>query len=44
MAFEVAKVAIAQGWALKLSDRQLRAAIEENFWLPRYRDYRRNTR
>jgi len=44
MAFDVAKVAIAQGWALKLSDEQLAAAIEDNFWLPRYRDYRRTAR
>jgi len=41
MAFDVAKVAIEQGWALQLSDEQLAAAIEDNFWLPRYRDYRR---
>ena len=44
MAFDVAKVAIGQGWALKLSDEQLAAAIESNFWLPRYRDYRRTAR
>ncbi|PKH07562.1 NAD-dependent malic enzyme [Moritella sp. Urea-trap-13] len=43
IAFAVAKVAIQQGWALRLSDKQLAAAIEENFWLPRYRDYRRIT-
>ena len=41
IAFEVAKVAYAQGLALEISDEQLRAKIDRNFWQPEYRDYRR---
>jgi len=41
MAFDVAKVAIAQGHALQISDEQLLRKIEKNFWTPQYRDYRR---
>ncbi|GLX84479.1 NAD-dependent malic enzyme [Thalassotalea loyana] len=41
IAFEVAKVAYAQGLALEISDDQLRAKIDRNFWQPEYRDYRR---
>lgn len=41
MAFDVAKVAIAQGHALAIDDEMLKAKIEKNFWLPQYRDYRR---
>ena len=41
MAFDVAKIAIAQGHALAIDDEMLRAKIERNFWLPHYRDYRR---
>jgi malate dehydrogenase (oxaloacetate-decarboxylating) len=43
MAFDVAKVAIEQGHALNISDQQLKAAIDANFWRPKYRDYRRVT-
>ena len=41
MAFDVAKVAIAQGHALQIDDQKLQAKIEKNFWTPHYRDYRR---
>ena len=43
MAFDVAKVAIAQGYALNISDQQLKAEIEANFWRAEYRNYRRVT-
>jgi len=41
IAFAVAKVAFEQGLALEISDEQLRARIEHNFWQPEYRQYRR---
>ncbi len=41
IAFNVAKVAMEQGHALKISDEQLKAAIEKNFWTPEYRQYKR---
>ncbi|MBF8222656.1 NAD-dependent malic enzyme [Halomonas sp. 328] len=41
IAFDVAKQAQAEGVALRSDDETLRAAIEANFWYPRYRDYRR---
>lgn len=41
IAFNVAKVAIAQGLALPLSDEQLRDKIDKNFWQPEYRPYKR---
>lgn len=41
IAFAVAKVAFAQGKALKLSDEMLQEKIEQNFWTPEYRNYRR---
>ncbi|WP_319020985.1 NAD-dependent malic enzyme [Thalassotalea sp. LPB0316] len=41
IAFAVAKVAYQQGLALEISDEQLIAKIERNFWQPEYRDYRR---
>ncbi|MFC3093748.1 NAD-dependent malic enzyme [Alteromonas sediminis] len=41
IAFDVAKVAIAQGLALEISDEQLQAKIEANFWQPEYRPYKR---
>jgi len=41
IAFAVAKVAFEQGLALEVSDEQLRARIEHNFWQPEYRQYRR---
>lgn len=43
IAFAVGKVAQQQGLALEISDETLHAAIEKNFWLPVYRDYRRVT-
>jgi malate dehydrogenase (oxaloacetate-decarboxylating) len=42
IAFDVAKQAQAEGVALETSDEVLRAAIERNFWYPRYRRYRRS--
>ncbi|MHB0775978.1 NAD-dependent malic enzyme [Halomonas sp. WWR20] len=41
IAFAVAKRAQEDGVALKTSDDEIHAAIERNFWLPRYRSYRR---
>lgn len=43
MAFDVAKVAIEQGHALQITDQQLLTKIEQNFWQPQYREYRRVT-
>jgi malate dehydrogenase (oxaloacetate-decarboxylating) len=41
IAFSVAKTAMDQGLARVIEDDELRAAIERNFWTPRYREYRR---
>ncbi len=41
IAFAVAKVAQEEGYCLEISDDDLRAAIERNFWTPAYREYRR---
>ncbi|ATC94611.1 NAD-dependent malic enzyme [Pseudoalteromonas tunicata] len=41
IAFAVAKKAIEQGVALEISDDALRSAIDKNYWLPQYRDYKR---
>lgn len=41
IAFAVAKVAQEEGYCLDISDDDLRAAIERNFWTPAYREYRR---
>lgn len=41
IAFNIAKVAYAQGLALELSDEMLKAKIERNFWQAEYREYRR---
>lgn len=41
IAFDVAKVAMQQGFALDMSDEELKASIERNFWLPEYRPYKR---
>lgn len=41
IAFAVGKVAQAQGYTLEMSDEDLRAEIERNFWTPEYREYRR---
>ncbi len=41
IAFAVAKVAIQQGLALEIDDNLLQQRIENNFWKPEYRHYRR---
>lgn len=41
IAFAVAKVAFDQQYALAVSDEVLLTQIEENFWQPNYRQYRR---
>ncbi|MBJ91813.1 MAG: NAD-dependent malic enzyme [Alteromonadaceae bacterium] len=41
IAFNVAKVAMAQGLALELDDSLLQQKIDDNFWLPEYRQYKR---
>ncbi|GLR72321.1 NAD-dependent malic enzyme [Agaribacter marinus] len=41
IAFEVAKVAMQQGYALTVADDVLRRRIEDKFWQPEYRPYKR---
>lgn len=41
IAFNVAKVAMQQGLALALDDELLQQKIEQNFWTPQYRQYKR---
>ena len=41
IAFAVAKTAIAQDLAREMTDDELLASIERNFWTPAYREYRR---
>ncbi len=41
IAFNVAKVAMQQGLALELDDALLRQKIDDNFWTPQYRQYKR---
>jgi malate dehydrogenase (oxaloacetate-decarboxylating) len=41
IAFEVAKVAMRQGFALELDDAALLRKIDANFWKPEYRQYKR---
>lgn len=41
IAFAVAKIAMSEGYAREISDEELSAAIERNFWTPEYREYRR---
>lgn len=41
IAFKLAKKAIEEGVALEISDDAIRAAIEKNYWLPEYRNYKR---
>jgi malate dehydrogenase (oxaloacetate-decarboxylating) len=41
IAFAVAKVAMSEGHARMISDEELSADIERNFWTPEYREYRR---
>ena len=43
IAFAVAKLAQQQGLAESMTDQQLTEAIEDNFWLPEYRQYKRVT-
>lgn len=43
IAFAVAKVAQQQGVAVVTSAEALKQAIDDNFWLPEYRDYRRTS-
>lgn len=43
IALAVAKQAQADGVALETSEDMLLAAIERNFWMPNYRDYRRKS-
>lgn len=42
IAFAVAKKAMEQGVASKRTDERIRQKIEENFWTPEYRPYRRS--
>jgi malic enzyme len=44
IAFAVAKMAMSEGHARQISDEELSAAIEHNFWTPEYREYRRIAR
>lgn len=41
IAFEVGRLAQQRGLAAVCTEAELKTAIEENFWLPRYRAYRR---
>lgn len=41
IAFAISKVAFKQNLALEISDEELKAKIERNFWKPEYRQYRR---
>jgi malate dehydrogenase (oxaloacetate-decarboxylating) len=43
IAFAVARVAMQQGLALELDDNTLQQKIEDNFWRPEYRQYRRTS-
>jgi len=43
IAFKVAKAAVESGVAQQVSDEQLKQAIEDNFWKPEYREYKRVT-
>ena len=43
IAFEVSKRAMQQKLAKKMSDEKLKAQIENKFWTPEYRSYRRYT-
>ena len=43
IAFAVAKVAFEQSLALELSDEDILAKIERNFWQPEYRHYKRTS-
>ena len=43
IAFKVAKVAMQQGHALTVSDKELKARINKYFWSPEYRQYKRTS-
>ena len=43
IAFNVAKVAMQQGYALKVSDEELKSRIDKYFWAPEYREYKRSS-
>ncbi len=43
IAFEVAKIAMEQGFAEIVTEQRLLDAIEQNFWVPKYRQYKRLT-
>jgi len=43
IAFAIAQVAFRQNLALPMSDDELLAKIERNFWKPVYRQYRRTS-
>ncbi|NYR11763.1 NAD-dependent malic enzyme [Pseudoalteromonas sp. MIP2626] len=43
IAFAVGKKAIEEGVALDISDDALWAAIDKNYWLPKYRNYKRSS-
>ncbi|MNP77808.1 NAD-dependent malic enzyme [compost metagenome] len=43
IAFAVGKMAQQQGVAVKTSADALQQAIDENFWMPEYRNYRRTS-
>ncbi|MDN3652081.1 NAD-dependent malic enzyme [Thalassotalea ponticola] len=43
IAFKIGKIAIEQGLALEVSDEQLLQSIEDNYWKPEYRQYKRTT-
>ena len=43
IAFKVAKAAMADGLAVPMSNDVLKDVIEDNFWTPEYRNYRRVT-
>jgi len=41
IAFAVSQVAFEQGLAESMTDDELIASIESQFWLPEYREYKR---
>jgi malate dehydrogenase (oxaloacetate-decarboxylating) len=41
IAFDIAKIAMQQNLALEVSDDILKERIEQNFWMPEYRPYKR---
>lgn len=43
IAFAVAKAAVAEGLAVQATDDFIMQAIEDNFWLPEYRQYKRTS-